>query len=117
MRVDLKELQQRLGQRLRERREAQGMTRERLEELSGVGAHFIGNIERGEDAPSLKSLLKLANALKVDPGSLLQPPQISLPRVTGKREVQLQRLHRWAVRASSKSLEMLLQMAQVIEKD
>lgn len=116
MRVDIKELRRRVGQRLRERREEQGLTREALEELSDVGAHFIGNVERGENLPSLKALLKLANALEVDPAYFFQAPDLPLPRKAGKRERLLRDLVTWGGQAEIKSLELLLRIAKAVEK-
>lgn len=59
------------GQRLRELRHERGLSQERLAELAGVHATFVSNIERGYSAPTLYTLLKLATALEVTPGQLV----------------------------------------------
>ena len=56
---------QKLGKKVRELRKAQGWTQENLEEYSGLDRTYISDIERGVRNPSLKSLEKLAKALKV----------------------------------------------------
>lgn len=93
------------------------MTRERLSELADIGEHFIGNIERGEDMPSLKALLRLANALKVDTAYFFQAPDVVLPKARGKRERLIERLMTWCGQADVKSLELLVRIAGVIEKE
>ena len=56
---------QKLGKKVRELRKALGWTQENLEEYSGLDRTYISDIERGVRNPSLKSLEKLAKALKV----------------------------------------------------
>ena len=56
---------QKLGNKVRELRKAKGWTQEKLEEHSGLDRTYISDIERGIRNPSLKSLEKLAKALKI----------------------------------------------------
>ncbi len=62
-----------LGQRVRERREAAGMTQEALADAAGLHWTYVGQIERGERNLSYKNLLKLARGLRVEPGELIKP--------------------------------------------
>jgi transcriptional regulator with XRE-family HTH domain len=65
------------GQRVRERREALGLSQEALAARSEVHWTFLGQVERGRRNLSLHNLLKIAAGLGVDPGELvqgLQPP-------------------------------------------
>ena len=56
---------------LREARTARGLTQEQLEKISGVAQSQISLIERGGTLdPASSTLLKLANALKLDPRAL-----------------------------------------------
>lgn len=59
------------GSRVRERREALGWSQERLAEESGHHWTYIGSVERGERNLSLKNILRLAQALDVDPATLV----------------------------------------------
>ena len=61
-----------VGHVLRNLREADGLTQEKLGELSGVHATHIGRIERGESDPSLGTLVDLALALKLEPDYLVR---------------------------------------------
>ena len=60
------------GQRMRERREAMGLSRDRLAELVGVTRSAIGNYETGVSFPKEEILLRLFHALQVDPNYLYQ---------------------------------------------
>jgi transcriptional regulator with XRE-family HTH domain len=59
------------GRRVRSRREGLGLTQEGLGELAGLHWTYVGSIERGERNLSLLNVLRLAKALKVDPGELV----------------------------------------------
>jgi transcriptional regulator with XRE-family HTH domain len=66
-----------LGDRVRERREAQGLSQEALASRSGVHWTFLGQVERGRRNLTLHNLLKIARGLDIDPADLvqgLQPP-------------------------------------------
>lgn len=59
------------GQRLRERRNSLGWSLERLAEHAGLHWTYVGSVERGERNVSLINIVKLANAVRVDPGELM----------------------------------------------
>ena len=60
-----------LGERIRERRLALGLSQESLAELSDIHWTFLGQVERGRRNLSLHNLLKIASGLEVDPGELV----------------------------------------------
>jgi transcriptional regulator with XRE-family HTH domain len=57
-------LRKQFGTRLREVRQAQGLTQEHLAEKASLSLNFLNLIERGERGPSFDSLERLARALK-----------------------------------------------------
>jgi len=59
-----------LGQRIRELRDAKGWSQERLAEAAYLDRSYLAGIERGLRNPSVRSLLKVAGALKVRIGEL-----------------------------------------------
>jgi len=61
-----------LGQRIREQRIKRGLTIEKLAEKCNRSESFIGNIERGDDTPSLATLLSIADCLSISLEYLLQ---------------------------------------------
>jgi transcriptional regulator with XRE-family HTH domain len=54
-----------LGHRIRDLRDAKGWSQERLAEAAYLDRSYLAGIERGLRNPSVRSLLKIANALKV----------------------------------------------------
>jgi transcriptional regulator with XRE-family HTH domain len=60
-----------LGKNLRAARQRLGLTQEEVADLSGVQAGEISRIERGLRDPKVSTLEKLAGALKLAPGRLL----------------------------------------------
>lgn len=63
-----------LGKRIREERQARGLTQERLAEMVGISTNFMGQIERADRKLSLETLLGICNALKVNPDFILSNP-------------------------------------------
>jgi transcriptional regulator with XRE-family HTH domain len=60
----------RLGLRIRGLREGANISQETLGQIAGLHRTYIGAIERGERNPSVLSLKKIADALKVTLGDL-----------------------------------------------
>jgi transcriptional regulator with XRE-family HTH domain len=62
----------RLIMRLKQLRAARDMSQADLADKSGVSREYIARLETGHHDPSLSTLVKLAKALKVKPGELLE---------------------------------------------
>lgn len=60
-----------IGKKIKEYRKINEFTQETLGEKAGLHYSYIGQVERGEKEPSLKSLLKIADALGVGVDKLL----------------------------------------------
>jgi transcriptional regulator with XRE-family HTH domain len=60
-----------LGTNLREAREKLGFTQEQVAERSGVHATEVSRIEAGKRDPKVSTLERLAKAVEVKPGRLL----------------------------------------------
>ena len=63
-----------IADNVRSLREAAGLGQAELGSASGMVAPAISRIESGTHLPSLTTLLKVAEALDVEPGRLLEPP-------------------------------------------
>ena len=61
-----------LGERVRIRRKALGLSQERLGEVCGLHRTYIGQVERGDVNVTLRNLLALADGLGCDVGELVQ---------------------------------------------
>lgn len=66
-----------LGGSLRTRRKDLGLTMQKVADEAGLSVGFISQVERGLTAPSLASLVSLAEVLKTDITSFLQQPPTS----------------------------------------
>jgi transcriptional regulator with XRE-family HTH domain len=69
----------RVGEKIREIRELQGLTPEELSERSGSSVEVINAIEAGELVPSLTPLMKLARGLGVRLGTFLDDMESRSP--------------------------------------
>lgn len=80
-----------LGQKLRQSRTALGWTQDMLAEKVDIGSMYLGEIERGEKAPSLNVFIKLIEAMHVSADNMLSydfPPvdEFSFDEITQKLE-------------------------------
>jgi transcriptional regulator with XRE-family HTH domain len=60
------------GQNLRETRRRAGVSQDDLARVSGVDRTAISTYERGRREPNLRTIVRLARALRVRPGELLR---------------------------------------------
>lgn len=69
------ELSRRLGQNIRQLRDAQGMTQEQMAKLSGLPRATWANLESGAANPTLAVLTKVALALRISLEELIAVPK------------------------------------------
>ncbi len=62
----MEDILKRLGTRIREERKKNRLTQERFAEQVGLSVDYIGYIERGKQAPYLKTLERIAKTLGVE---------------------------------------------------
>lgn len=62
-----------MAKNLRRVRLERGLTQEELAHRVGINRNYVGMIERRENSPTVAMVERLAEALQVDPGILLQP--------------------------------------------
>jgi transcriptional regulator with XRE-family HTH domain len=67
----LSQPQQVFGAAVRARRLKVGFTQEKLSELTGLDPTYISGIERGRRNPSLKNIVKIAQALQTTVSKLV----------------------------------------------
>lgn len=81
------DVKQRVGARVRELREAEGLSQEQLAQAAGLSRPYVGALERGEQGAGLEVLGKLAQALRVPPARLLDedPPTRKNPDEPAER--------------------------------
>jgi transcriptional regulator with XRE-family HTH domain len=69
--VDVADVQERFGKRVREIREKKEISQEKLGELAGMHRTYVSSLERGKRNVSLVNLEKLAKALGVTMAELV----------------------------------------------
>lgn len=57
---------------IKERRETRGWSQEKLAAEAGISREYLARLETGRQDPRVSVLMKLAKALKVRAGSLLE---------------------------------------------
>ncbi|GKV56332.1 transcriptional regulator [Sporosarcina sp. NCCP-2222] len=71
----MEDIQRILARNLKAIREKEKLSLEKVSELTGVSKTMIGQIERGESSPTLTTIWKIANGLKISFTSLIHNPQ------------------------------------------
>jgi transcriptional regulator with XRE-family HTH domain len=74
--VDLKEM---IGSRIQEIRNKKGIFQEQLSEKAGMNPKYLSSIERGKENPTLKTILKLAQSLDINPDGFFSHLEIEDP--------------------------------------
>lgn len=77
-----------LAKNLKAYRERKKLSLEKVSELTGVSKTMIGQIERGESSPTITTIWKIANGLKISFTSLIHQSQPDT-KVILKKEVQV----------------------------
>ena len=75
--MDTKQL---IGARIKEVRNKKGLTQEQLSEKMEINPKYLSSIERGNENPTLNTLLKLSESLEVDLSVIFSFIQIEDPR-------------------------------------
>src|SRR6478609_3311625 len=84
----MEEIHRILARNLKAIREKEKLSLEKVSQLSGVSKTMIGQIERGESSPTLTTIWKIANGLKISFTSLINNPQPDT-KVVLKSEIQV----------------------------
>jgi XRE family transcriptional regulator, regulator of sulfur utilization len=85
---DLTELSQRIGRAVRGFRLGQGWSLGELARASGLSKTILARIERGDGNPSVETLWRVSQALRVPLGALLAPSGQPRVRVISTRSVE-----------------------------
>ena len=64
-----------ISQNLKKLRQQKRISLDKLAELTGVSKSMLGQIERGESSPTIATIWKIANGLKISFTALLTAPQ------------------------------------------
>jgi len=100
-----------VGQRIKERREAAGLTQETLAEMVGLGVKHISAIERGAIGVSLPTLKRVCTVLSVSADDLL----FDAPDAAAQSE-QERTIHQVSKRLSRLPANELKVMKELLDK-
>ena len=109
-----------IAKRLRELREAKGLSQGDIERRSGLLRSYISRVEGGYTAPSLQTLEKFAKALDVEPYQLLyvgrgRPAEPKVPEQSGASK-PVKRLVKQFEGMSSQSRKLIMALANSLSK-
>ncbi|MFS0869325.1 helix-turn-helix domain-containing protein [Paenibacillus xylanilyticus] len=72
-----------LAQNLKQIREQRKLSLDKVAEITGISKTMLGQIERGESNPSIATVWKIANGLKLSFTTLIHEPKTDTTVVTG----------------------------------
>lgn len=98
-----------IGERIRQFRTEQKLSQEELAFVSELHPAYIGKIERGEKCPTVETLYKIANGLKIPLHKLLD---IS----SGTEAKESDAFHRIQEALDGLSMEEMIRVAQIVEQ-
>ncbi len=62
---------EKIGSKIRKVRTSNNLSQQKMAEIAGISYKYLGEIERGQVNLSVEILLKISNALHVDPSEIL----------------------------------------------
>ena len=100
-----------IGRRIHQQRKALALTQAKLAEAAGLDTVYLGQVERGLKTLSLDALGRVADALKVTPGALVDGSKSAKgdPLIREVRDV----LSRWSPRKRLAVLKALRTLADL----
>ena len=106
-------LRETFGANVRNHRKDRKLKQRQLAEAIDATSGFIGQIERGESAPSFDSIEQIAPALDVPEVVLFATTPMSVP--TGERGKLLQRIHVQLAKLNNAELARAVKMLKALE--
>lgn len=99
-----------LPERLRENRKMRGLTQAELGAKAGIAAASVSHFETGQRAPSLESLVRLADALELSTDALLG-------RGSDSPTVLVDPVFLRASRSNSRTLDLVKKVTEALIED
>lgn len=81
----MRSCQEKVGTRIKKYRSVSGLSQQTLAERAGISYKYLGEIERGQVNLSVEILSKIANALNVSSGDLMDEPGQDSEKLTRAR--------------------------------
>jgi transcriptional regulator with XRE-family HTH domain len=103
-----------MGQRIRSIRKKQGMTQENMATRCGLHWTYIGGLERGERNPTLTTMKRIAEGLKVDIHALLGRVGRDSASTLSPREKKEGKVIKWLRRNDDQALELASRLVREV---
>lgn len=100
-----------IGKKIKEYRKINDFTQETLGEKAGLHYSYIGQVERGEKEPSLKSLIRIADALGIGVDKLLINYDLS-----SDASIRISNITDLLLKRDEKELEMIYTLLKDLTK-
>ncbi|MCZ8536596.1 XRE family transcriptional regulator [Paenisporosarcina quisquiliarum] len=78
----MEQMRRNLGQQLKSIRQQRGMSLDEMAKLTDVSKAQLAQMEKGDSNPTVSTIWKIADGLKISFSSLLQPPELSAKKIT-----------------------------------
>ena len=99
-----------IGRNLLEIRKKLGLSQSQLAEKAKISTEFVSRVERGANAPSLKTLKQIADVLDVKIGTFFDDPED-----TDKWEIEIEVLV-ILMKRGEKSIRKVYKLAEVLDE-
>lgn len=116
-------IKEQLGRRLREIRHSKGLTQKAMARVAGVDYTYIGKIERAEQPPSIRILIKISEALSLPLDRFFMDEStlrlINLLPVEGYRaagKTEMRELLRMLEDVREEDIPLLIEIVRVLKK-
>lgn len=78
----MEQMKRNLGQQLKMIRQQRGMSLDDIAKLTDVSKAQLAQMEKGESNPTVSTIWKIADGLKISFSSLLQPPRLNAKKIS-----------------------------------
>lgn len=97
-----------IGNRIRQARINLGLSQETLTELADIHGSYIGQVERGEKAPSVPVLVKISDALRIPLNHILDG--VEVPKIGGKVTGKTRQIEKLVRGLDKDAVEIVIQL-------
>ncbi len=105
-----------IGSRLRKLRYSLDLTQEKLGEKADLHYSYIGQVERGDKTPSLKALIKIADALDISLEELIREEEGENFKEDKLEQIKMKNINKLLSDRNSKELDCIYDILKNIIK-
>jgi transcriptional regulator with XRE-family HTH domain len=105
------------GMRIRALRKRRGLSQSEMAKKCGLHWTYIGGVERGERNPTLTTLKRMADSMKVDLPPLLGRLEKGENPVLTKTDKRRQEIVKWLQKGSESAVDLSFRLVQVVIRD